>query len=310
MIPFDTTIIVLLEVLNAATILALLALGLAVVFGMMRIVNLAQGEFLTIGAFTTLAAVRFGGLPLWVGMLLAPCVAGVVGIAIERLVIRHLYARPLDAMLATWGISLVLIGVITVIFGPVTYGLPYALGHFTVGRYQYAEYRIVMSLAAVGLMALVHLVFRYTPFGRRARATIANPEMAAALGVNTSRMFMLTFGFGSALAGAAGAIISPMVSVVPTMGILYIARAFITVIVGGPVALLGTASAASVLGSIEALVARFPLLQIETSGFCTPPPCTITIGGSAFYGQMALLLFAIVLLRLRPQGLTGVGRRE
>ncbi len=310
MMPLDTAVIVLLEILNSATILALLALGLAVIFGMMRIVNLAQGEFFTIGAFTTLAAVRFGNLPLWVGMLLAPCVAAIVGVAIERLVIRHLYGRPLDAMLATWGVSLVLIGIITVIFGPVTYGLPYALGHFTIGRYQYAEYRIVMSLAAAAMMAAVYLLFRYTPFGRRARATIANPEMAAALGVNTSRMFMLTFGLGAALAGAAGAILAPMISVVPTMGILYIARAFITVIVGGPVALLGTASSASILGTIEALAARFPLLQIETSGFCTPPPCTITIGGSAFYGQMALFLFAIVLLRLMPQGLTGNGGRR
>lgn len=305
----DTALIVLLEALSAATILVLLALGLAIVFGMMRIVNLAHGEFFTIGAFTTLTAVRFGGWPLWLAMLLAPCVAFAVGIAVERLVIRHLYGRPLDAMLATWGVSLLLIGTITVIFGPVTFGLTYALSDFTVGRYQYSEYRIVMSIAAIAMLALVHALFRYTPFGRRARATIANPEMAAAIGIHTSRMFMLTFGLGCALAGAAGAILAPMVSVVPTMGVLYIARAFITVIVGGPVAIVGTASAAGVLGSIEALVARFPLFQIETSGFCAPPPCVITIGGSAFYGQLALLLFAILLLRLRPQGLTGPSPR-
>ena len=301
----DTAIIVLLEMLSSATVLVLLALGLALVFGMMRIVNLAQGEFLTIGAFTTLAAVRFAHLPLWFAMLLAPLVAGAVGIAVERLIIRHLYRRPVDAMLATWGVSLLLIGIITVIFGPVTFGLTYVLGSFQIGRYQYSEYRIVMSLAAAGLMTLVHLLFRYTAFGRRARATIANPEIAAAMGIDTSRMFMLTFGLGAALAGAAGAILSPMVSVVPTMGVLYIARAFITVIVGGPVALLGTGTAASLLGSIEALVARYPLLQIQTSGFCTPPPCVVTVGGSAFWGQLALLLFAVVLLRLWPQGLTG-----
>lgn len=304
----DTAIIVLLEILSAATILALLALGLAVVFGMMRIVNLAHGEFFTIGAFTTLAAVRFAGLPLWLGMLLAPLVAGLVGVLVERLVIRHLYGRPVDAMLATWGVSLLLIGTITVVFGPVTFGLTYALGSFTVGRYQYSEYRLVMTLAALVLMALVYILFRCTPFGRRARATIANPELAAAMGINTARMYMLTFGLGTALAGAAGAIMAPMVSVVPTMGVLYIARAFITVIVGRPVALVGTASAAGVLGSIEALVARFPLLQIETAGFCSPPPCVVTIGGSAFFGQVALLVFAVVLLRLRPQGLTGPGK--
>src|ERR1700739_447786 len=108
MIAGDTIAIVGLEILSAATILVLLALGLAVVFGMMRVINLAHGEFLTIGAFATLAAVRFAGLPLWGGMLLAPCVAGSFGMLIERLVIRRLYGRPLDVMLATWGISLVL----------------------------------------------------------------------------------------------------------------------------------------------------------------------------------------------------------
>jgi branched-subunit amino acid ABC-type transport system permease component len=311
MIAGDTLVIVALEILNAATILALLSLGLAVVFGMMRIINLAHGEFLTIGAFTTLAAVRFAELPLWIGMLLAAAVAGLVGIAIERLVIRHLYGRPLDVMLATWGISLMMVGTITVMFGPVTRGLPYALGSFTVGRYQYSEYRIAMTGIVLLMMLAVYLLFQHTRFGRHARATIGNPEMAAALGINTGRMFMLTFGLGCALAGAAGAVLSPLVGVVPTMGILYIARAFITVIVGGPVALVGAAAAASLLGAIEALVTHFPLLHITTAGSCMPSPCRIAIGGSAFFGEIALLLFAVLLLRVLPEGLTGGrGRRH
>lgn len=305
MVSGDTVFVAVLEILNSVTVLVLLALGLAVIFGMMRIVNLAQGEFFTIGAFTTLAAVRFGQLPFWAGMLMAPIVTGFIGLVLERLAIRHLYGRPLDAMLATWGISLVLIGTITVIFGPATYGTALDLGNFSVGRYQYSAYRIVMSGATMALLAATYVVFHVVPFGRRARATIANPEMAAALGINTSRIFMTTFGFGSALAGAAGALLAPLVSVVPTMGVLYIARAFITVIVGGPVVLLGTGGAASLLGTIEALVSRVPLFHIPTSGFCSPPPCTIIIGGSAFFGQVALLLFAIVVLRVRPQGLTG-----
>ena len=308
--PLDTLAIIALEILNSVTILALLALGLAIIFGMMRIVNLAQGEFFTIGAFTTLAAVRFGEMPLWAGMLLAPVVAGLVGMLVERVVIRRLYGRPVDAMLATWGVSLLLIGTITVIFGPVTFGLSYALGNFSIGRYQYPEYRLVMTLAALLMMAMVHGLFRHTGFGRRARATIANPQMAAAMGINTSRVFMLTFGLGAALAGATGALLAPLVSVVPTMGVLYIAKAFITVVVGGPLALAGTAGAASLLGSVEALVARFPLLEFQTDGFCTPPPCVLSIGGSAFWGQVALLVLAVVLLRLRPQGLTGPRHRE
>ncbi|PYO17935.1 MAG: branched-chain amino acid ABC transporter permease [Candidatus Rokuibacteriota bacterium] len=306
----DTAAIVVLEILNSITILILLALGLALIFGMMRIVNLAQGEFFTAGAFTVLTAVRFAHLPLWVGMLLAPLVVAGIGIAIERLIIRRLYGRPLDVMLATWGVSLLLIGLITVIFGAVTQGIPFALGNFQVGRYSYPEYRIVMTTVAAGLMLGVYVLFRYTAFGRRARATIANPEMASAAGINTPRMFMLTFGLGAGLAGAAGAIMAPIVGVVPTMGVLYIARAFITVVVGGPVVLVGTLSSASALGFIEALISRFSLFQIETAGHCAPPPCAINIGGSAFFGQIALLIFAILLLRLLPQGISGFWRQR
>ena len=306
--PVSTVIIMLLEMVNAITILILLALGLSVIFGMMRIVNLAQGEFFTAGAFTVLAATRLGA-PLWLAMVLAALLVAAIGIAIERLVIRHLYGRPLDVMLATWGISLLLIGIITVLFGPVTYGIPFALGNFQVGDYQYPEYRLVMTALAVAMMAGVYVLFRYTAFGRRARATIANPDMAAAMGINTPRMFMLTFGLGAGLAGAAGAIMAPIVGVVPTMGILYIARAFITVVVGGPMVLLGTLSAALSLGFIDAILSRVTLFTVETTGFCAPPPCKVAVGGSAFYGQIGVLIFAMVLLRFLPQGVSGFWRR-
>lgn len=310
MIGLGTAAIMALEILNSITILVLLALGLAVIFGMMRIVNLAQGEFFTLGAFTVLASTRWGGLPLWAAMLVAPLVVAGVGIVIERLVIRRLYGRPLDVMLATWGISLLLIGFITVIFGAVTQGIPFALGSFHVGQYTYPQYRIVMTAVAAGLMTGLYLLFRFTAFGRRARATIANPEMAAAIGINTPWMFTLTFGLGAGLAGATGAILAPIVGVVPTMGILYIARAFITVVVGGPVVLLGTLTSSSILGFIEATISHFQLFRIQTAGHCAPPPCEIAIGGSAFYGQIALLVFAVVLLRLLPQGLSGARRNR
>jgi branched-chain amino acid transport system permease protein len=134
--------------------------------------------------------------------------------------------------------------------------------------------------------------------------------MASAIGISTPRMFMLTFGLGAGLAGAAGAIMAPIVGVVPTMGVLYIARAFITVVVGGPVVLLGTLSSASALGFIEALISRFSLFTIQTAGHCAPPPCQISIGGSAFFGQIALLIFAVVLLRLLPRGISGFSRER
>ncbi len=308
MIALDTAIITGLEIINSITILVMLALGLAVIFGMMQIVNLAQGEFLTLGAYTVVAATQYAGLPLWSSMLLAPIVVALIGMGLERLVIQRLYGRPLDVMLATWGISLLLIGIITGIFGPVTHGITVSVGSFRVGRYQYSLYRLVMTAAAAAMMVALYLLFQYTSFGRRARATIANPEMASAIGINTPRMFMLTFGLGAGLAGATGAMLALIVGVVPTMGAAYIVRAFITVVVGGPVILLGTLSSASVLGFIEAIVSRYSLFEIRTAGFCTPPPCEVSIGGSAFFGQVALLLFAVVLLRLLPRGISGFWR--
>src|SRR6202012_3592573 len=146
-----------------------------------------------------------------------------------------------------------------------------------------------MAAPAAAMLGITYVVSRVLPFGRRARATVANPEMAAGLGINPSPVYMLTFAFGAALAGAAGALLTPLVSVVPTMGVFYIARAFITVIVGGPAALLGAGLAASMLGFVDALVSRLPLFRIATSGFCSPGPCVVTIGGSAFFGQVALL---------------------
>ena len=306
----DTLIITGLEIVNAITILVMLALGLAVIFGMMRIVNLAQGEFLTLGAYTVVVATQYGGLPLWAAMVLAPVVVALIGVALERSIIQRFYGRPLDVMLATWGVSLLLIGILSAIFGPNTRGFNVSLGSFQIGPYQYPVYRLVMTAVAAAMMTGIYVLFHFTGFGRRARATMTNPEMASAIGINTGRMYMLTFGLGAALAGATGAMLSLIVGVVPTMGTYYIARAFITVVVGGPLILLGTLTSGSVLGFFEAIVSRYTLFSIETEGLCSPAPCELSVGGSAFFGQVALLLVSMVLLRLLPQGISGVRKGD
>src|SRR5207248_9899478 len=157
-------------------------------------------------------------------MLLAPLVVAGLGIAIERTIIRRLYGRPLDVMLATWGVSLLLIGLITVIFGAVTQGIPFALGNFQVGRYSYPEYRIVMTSVAASLMLGVYLLFGCTAFVRRARTTIANPQMPSAAGIYTPRMVMVTFGLGAGLAVAAFGIMASYVGVVRPFRVLHSAR--------------------------------------------------------------------------------------
>jgi len=267
--------------------LILLALGLAVIFGMMGVINLAQAEFLMVGAYTVLIVTAHGA-SVWVGIAVAPVVVGLLGLVIERTIIRFLYGRILDTMLATWGLSLGLVGLVTLVFGPTTEGIATPLGHVTVGEYRLSVYSVFVILMAFAVLGLSYGLFNYTRFGLVARATMQNPNMVSALGVNPARVYMGTFAFGAALAGLGGGVMAPLTGVVPTLGLAFIAKIFITVIVGGPVILLGTTTAGVVLGLVESLV---------------------SYGSTPIYGQVAMLAFAIILLRLLPQGISGFWRR-
>jgi branched-chain amino acid transport system permease protein len=272
------------QVATGVATLFIVSLGLAVVFGMMRVINLAHGEFLMLGAYAAiLSAGR--GVNIWVAMLVvAPLAVGLVGIVVERLLIRRLYGRMTDTMLATWGLSLALIGAVTVLFGDSVSGFSAPLGSVDVGGYQTSGYALFLIAAALVLLAGTWAVLRFTPAGLIARGTMQDPQMAAALGVSPDRVYAVTFAAGAALSGLAGALIAPFSGVVPTMGTAYIARAFITVITGGAAMLAGTASASALLGSVSTL-GTFLLTPV--------------------LGEVLLLGVAIVLLRLLPQGITG-----
>jgi branched-subunit amino acid ABC-type transport system permease component len=275
-------------VLNSIALLAIVSIGLAVIFGMMRVINLAHGEFLMLGAFATLQCTRWG-IDIWVSMLLAALFVGLFGLVVERLLIQHLYGRLADTMLATWGLSLILVQAVVQIYGPATRGIPTPLGSFAIGRYSFATYTIVMIGAAVALLALVFWIFTRTRYGVISRAVIQKPQMAAALGIDIRLVNMATFTLGSALAGAGGALLAPVAGVVPNMGSAYIARAFMTVVVGGPGVLTGTSGAAGILGSIEYGVS-----------YATTP----------FFGVGAVLIAAILMLRVMPTGLSGRLNRQ
>ncbi|WP_419842225.1 ABC transporter permease subunit [Candidatus Poriferisodalis sp.] len=265
------------------SILVLVSLGLAVIFGMRGVINLAHGEFIMLGAFATLTGVR-SGLNIWPAMALAALVVGAFGIVIERLLIRHLYGRLADTMLATWGLSLILVQAVENLYGSVTEGLAVPVGNLTFGEFSMSTYNLVLMAAAGAGVLATRTIMRRSRYGLLARAATQSPTMAEGLGVNTSAVNMWTFGLGSALAGAAGALLAPVVGVIPTMGQTYVARAFMAVIVGGPSFLAGTASASGLLGFVE---------NVGTNWF-TP-----------VIGQAMLLMAAIVMLRFRPQGLTG-----
>jgi branched-subunit amino acid ABC-type transport system permease component len=285
---YDQIANVVISVAQSAALLVIVSIGLALIFGMMRVINLAHGEFLMLGAFATLSCVR-AGINVWVAMVLASLAVGLFGLVVERLLIQHLYGRLADTMLATWGLSLILVQAAVLIYGPATQGIETPLGSFRVGRYSFADYTLVLIGAGAGLLLLVWLVFTRTPYGVVARAVTQRPQMASALGVNIKVVNMTSFAFGSALAGAGGALLAPVAGVVPSMGAAYIARAFMTVVVGGPGILTGTTAASSLLGGIEYGVS-----------YATTP----------YFGVGALLFAAILILRVMPTGISGrLGRQ-
>lgn len=280
----DFAAIVLIQVLYAIASLALISVGLAIIFGMMKVINFAHGEFLMLGGYAVILPVQ-AGVNLWVAMLIiAPLAVGAIGMVVERLIIRPLYGRVIETVLATWGLSLFLIGIASEVLGYYQEGTKPSLGSVAIGGYRESEYTFFVIGVALAVMAGVYLFLKRTRFGLIALGTMQNPGMAAALGVDTGKVYALTFGLGAALTGLAGAVLAPISGVVPIIGITYIAKAFITVICGGATVLAGTAAASVLFGTVNQVV---------------------TFLSTPIIGEVALLAAAVILLRLMPAGITG-----
>jgi branched-chain amino acid transport system permease protein len=267
---------------DAFAFLVISAAGLAVIFGMMGVINLAHGEFIMGGAYVAVFAAR-AGAPLPLAILGGALAMGAVGIALERLVIRRLYHRPLDSIVATWGVSLIATQGVLILLGSTMQGIGTPLGSVAVGGGSFAAYRLVLMAAAVGLLLGLYLLFYRTRYGVLARATIQAPHMARALGVETGRIYSLTFGLGAALAGLAGGLYAPTMTMVPTMGATFIVESFVTVVVGGADIFVGAAPAAAILAVIR-------------SG--------MTAWQGQLFGQIGLLVAVIAVIRLLPGGLS------
>ena len=273
---------------DACAFLVLCASGLAVIFGMMGVINLAHGEFIMCGAYVTVTVVK-AGLPLPLAVLCGALAAGLTGIVLERLVIRHLYGRPLDTIVATWGVSLIASQGTLIVLGPSLTDVSTPLGSIAVGDLSYSVYRFVLMGVAVAILLALYALFTLTRFGVLARATIQVPHMAEALGVDTRLIYSLTFGIGAALAGATGGLYAPTMTLVPTMGAQFITEAFVTVVVGGGDVFLGTAPAGVVLGLVRAVM---------------------TTWQGQLAGQIGLLVAVILVIRVLPRGISGLILRE
>jgi urea transport system permease protein len=282
------------QIFNAASavmLLALVAMGLFIVFGMMKVINMAHGEFFMLGAYAMWWLLERGA-NFWFNLVAAAVVAGMCGVVVERSIIQRLYARgDLSTLLATFGLSILLQRGIAAMFGdrPQFVSSPIGGGPTILGN-TYPTYQIVAMILAIVAVVAVMLLFLRTDFGLRARATIVNPSMAAALGVDTARMNALSFALGSALAGFAGALAAPFVSVVPAMGLDWVVRSFLVVIVAGAGSIGAAIGGAAIVGGWEA-------------GF--------TAVHDATYAQITVLVIVWALVLLRPRGLfTGKLRRE
>ncbi len=285
----DIALIFTIQIIYAVAALILISLGLALVFGMMRIINLAHGEFITLGAYATIAAVK-SGINIWLAMLaVAPIAVGLWSFLIERLVIRFLYGRLIYTMLATWGLSLTMSGGITMIFGNTTEGVALDIGAMPIGIYQVNAYNLIIILASTVITIALAWLLYGTVYGRIARAAMQNRQMTQAFGHPVNRIYMLTFIAGGMLAGLAGGLLAPTAGISPFSGQTWIADAFITVITGGAAPLLGTLASAGILG----LVSTSTVFMLSSAS-----------------GGIALLITALILLRLFPLGISSLWQRS
>jgi urea transport system permease protein len=283
-VSMDYAAVVLLEIIYMIAFLVLTSAGLAVVFGMMRVINLAHGEFVMIGGYTTIACAK-ADINIYFAMLvISPLVVGILGLLVERLVVRQLYGRMIDTMLATWGLSLLMVGIVTFIFGNTAVSVPAPIPGYELGEFQMGGYNLFIIGIATLLILCMWLVMRFTRLGLVARGAMQSADVASALGYDPKRVYMWTFTVGAALSGLAGGVLAPLTGLLPSSGGAYIAKAFITVITGGAAVITGTLSSSIIFGTINQVV---------------------SFGSTPVIGEIAMLAFAVVLLRLMPQGITG-----
>jgi urea transport system permease protein len=273
--------VLLLDAVTTAAILFAVAAGLMIILGVMKLINFAHGAFLTIGGYAALVVTQLGW-NAWLAAPFAALVGLVLGVLTERLVIRPLYARPLDAILATWGLGIVIGQLITIGFGrevqfvqsPVSGAIPF-LGQ------SYSLYRLLLVAIAVALGGALAALLYFTRFGLTARAVIMNEDLARGLGIDSDKVRLVTFGLGGALASMAGALITPLLAVEPNMGLPWLVNSFMLVLVSG-VSILGLGLASLILGGAQVVVSTYL---------------------SPIIGGLTIVVLAAVILRIRPQGL-------
>jgi urea transport system permease protein len=278
--------------ISVAAILAIAAIGLAIIFGVAGVINMAHGQFIMVGAYTAAVVGQLGG-NTFIAIPIAFVVVALLGLLVERGIIQWIYDRPLETLLATWGVGIILEVLMKVIFGPELYyvGAPKVLdgGMRIIGRLPYPYYRMfLIALAIVMVAATLYLIFR-TDFGLKVRAVRRNRAMSGCLGIDTARIDMLIFMYGSGLAGIAGAVLAPIKSVSTTMGFSYAVGSYMVIVLGGVGNLLGVPTGAFLIGAGETLLAY---------------------KYNAVIGQLLVFVAIVIAIRVFPRGIFGYHERR
>lgn len=269
-----------LDILTSAAILYAVAAGLLIVYGVMKIINFAHGGFLTIGGYSALVVTQLGW-SAWMALPVAILSGLVMGALVERFIVRPLYHRPLDAILATWGLGIIIGQLITLAFGrEVQFAEAPVRGTLDLMGEGYSAYRLLLVVGALLIGGFLAALLQGTRLGLLTRAVIMNEGLARGLGINSGIVRFATFSLGAALASLAGALITPLSSVDPNMGVPWLVNAFMLVMVSGA-SLISLAVATLLLGGAQVLVSLYV---------------------SPVLGGLTIVVLAAILLRIRPQG--------
>ncbi|MEN8834082.1 urea ABC transporter permease subunit UrtB [Pacificibacter sp.] len=283
------------------SVFVLMALGLAIIFGQMGVINMAHGEFMILGAYVTYFMSNFFsafmpgvfGAYFFVAMILAFCASGILGLFVEWAIIRHLYKRPLDTLLATWGLSLILQQLYRSLFGAREVGVTipdWMMGSMPVtDMIEVPINGVFVMILAIGISLSVYVMMFRSNWGKQVRAINQNRVMAGAVGINTEWTDRLTFGIGCGVAGVAGSAFTMIGSTGPTSGQLYIVDTFLVVVFGGAGSIIGTIASAFSISQAQSIMEFF-------------------LSGSM--AKVLTLLVVVGILMIRPQGLFSLKLRK
>ena len=273
------------NIISLMSVFVLIALGLHFTFGMLGLVNLVHGELMLIGAYTAFVVGAAAGTT-WAGVVAAPVVAGAVGLALERVVLRFLYHRPLDSLLATFGLAVIIRQTVQLLFSPNPRRVPDPLrGSIELFGINFPRWRLLVAVLVVALVVAVWAFLHRTGIGLRARAAVVNPDLAETVGLGVGRIRALLFVVGAAIAGLAGALLAPIQTIDPQFGLLFLVNSFLVVILGGPGSLGGLVASGVFLGG-----------SLAVMQFYIP----------TVFAQIIVLVIAVVGVRLRPALVAGL----